>query len=69
MVEGGAQVIGAFLQARLADEVVLTLAPIFVGGLQALEKPLSRPFPRLLAPTVEPCGQDWLVRGSLVYEG
>lgn len=68
MVEGGAQVIGAFLRARLVDEVVITLSPRFVGGLRALENLLPQPFPRLDAPTFEPCGQDWVVRGSLVYE-
>ena len=37
MVEGGARVITAFLAQRLADQVVLTLAPVFVGGLPAVE--------------------------------
>lgn len=68
MVEGGAQVIGAFLQARVVDEVVITLAPRFIGGLRALETPFSTPFPRLKAPTMEPYGEDWVVRGKLVYE-
>ncbi|GAB4578192.1 MAG: hypothetical protein Fur0022_09260 [Anaerolineales bacterium] len=68
MVEGGAQVIGAFLQAGLVDEVVLTLSPQFIGGLRALEHPLSRPFPRLVDSTIVPCGQDWLVRGKVTYE-
>ena len=68
MVEGGAQVIGAFLQARLVDEVVITLAPRFIGGLRALETPLPVPFPRLHTPTMTPHGSDWVVRGKLIYE-
>ncbi len=39
MVEGGAEVITAFLLERLADRVALTLAPRFVGGLNALRLP------------------------------
>lgn len=37
MVEGGAAVITSFLGARLVDWVVLTLAPVFIGGMGALE--------------------------------
>ncbi|NUM48849.1 MAG: RibD family protein [Anaerolineales bacterium] len=68
MVEGGAQVIGAFLKAKLVDEAVLTLAPIFVGGLHALETPLPASFPRLHAPTIAAVGSEWVVRGKLIYE-
>lgn len=42
MVEGGARVISSFLQARLADYLVMTLVPVFVGGLHALEQPLFK---------------------------
>lgn len=66
MVEGGAQVISAFLQAEVADEIIITLAPVFVGGLPVLETLLPAPFPRLDVRTIEPCGQDWLVRGRLI---
>jgi riboflavin-specific deaminase-like protein len=37
MVEGGAGVISSFLAQGLADQVVLTVAPVFVGGLNALD--------------------------------
>jgi 5-amino-6-(5-phosphoribosylamino)uracil reductase len=40
MVEGGATVLGAFLAARLADEFLLAIAPLFVADPRA---------PRLLA--------------------
>jgi len=36
MVEGGATVITAFLKARLADALVLTVAPRIVGGYKAV---------------------------------
>lgn len=35
MVEGGARVITAFLAARLVDRAVITVAPVFLGGLHA----------------------------------
>ena len=37
MVEGGAQVLSAFLAAGLADAVVVTVAPLYVGGLPGIE--------------------------------
>jgi GTP cyclohydrolase II len=37
MVEGGARVITSFLSARLVDSLVITIAPVFLGGLHAVE--------------------------------
>jgi GTP cyclohydrolase II len=37
MVEGGARVISSFLATRLADQVVLTISPQFIGGVRAVE--------------------------------
>jgi 3,4-dihydroxy 2-butanone 4-phosphate synthase/GTP cyclohydrolase II len=37
MVEGGAQIISSFLGARLVDYAVVTLAPLFLGGLSVLQ--------------------------------
>ncbi len=36
MVEGGAQIITSFLAERLVDQVVVTIAPLLVGGLRAV---------------------------------
>lgn len=36
MVEGGARVITSFLNARLVDQFIITIAPKLVGGLQVL---------------------------------
>lgn len=37
MVEGGARIITSFLTAKLVDYLVVTIAPKFLGGLNALE--------------------------------
>ncbi len=41
MVEGGARVITSFLLQNLVDQVVLTIAPILLGGLPAVERSLE----------------------------
>lgn len=43
MVEGGAQTLTAFLRQRLADRLIVTLAPRLVGGLNAITVPLDLP--------------------------
>jgi 3,4-dihydroxy 2-butanone 4-phosphate synthase/GTP cyclohydrolase II len=64
MVEGGAQVITAFLSQGLADWVAVTIAPVFLGGLSAIEGSLSAP-PRLKEPQFEQLGEDILIFGRL----
>ena len=39
MVEGGSQVITSFLESRLVDQMIITIAPRLVGGLPILAKP------------------------------
>lgn len=41
MVEGGARVITSFLSQRLVDLLVITIAPLFLGGLPSIAMPLS----------------------------
>lgn len=71
MVEGGAQVIQSLLEAALADQAVITLAPRFVGGLRVLEKPLtsgaSLQFPALEQLGCQRLGEDLVVWGKLCY--
>ena len=72
MVEGGAQVITNFYQQGLADQVVLTLAPVFVGGLPAVtpQQPLSEnaeQLPRLTESGSKWLGDDLIVWGRLRY--
>ncbi len=72
MVEGGAGVIQAFFSARLADQVVITIAPIFVGGLQVLKfegKDLKQEsyFPHLTSTHVDMLGDDMIVWGKIIH--
>jgi diaminohydroxyphosphoribosylaminopyrimidine deaminase/5-amino-6-(5-phosphoribosylamino)uracil reductase len=73
MVEGGAELAGSFLAARLADELHAFIAPILLG-------PRGRPgavdwagpdtpqqAPRIAAPQWELVGEDAYVHGSIVY--
>ncbi|MFC3115313.1 RibD family protein [Cellvibrio fontiphilus] len=78
MVEGGANVINAFLKARLVDALVLTITPQFVGGYKAVNnlgsdsgddasKPLRCAFPKLKPFFSERLGDDLIVWGNLDY--
>jgi len=67
MVEGGAQIITSFLTSRLVDQVVLTIAPLLVGGLRVVDqlgRSSSRRFPRLRHLTCQQLGEDLLLRGE-----
>jgi 3,4-dihydroxy 2-butanone 4-phosphate synthase/GTP cyclohydrolase II len=73
MVEGGAAVITAFLTARLADFLVLTVAPILVGGLHAPESPVATAdvnsfWPKLTGLGTEMLGEDLILWGHICYE-
>ena len=70
MVEGGANVITAFIKAQLVDAVVITLVPKFVGGYKAVgdleigsrvELPCIQPF------NTERLGDDVIMWGELAY--
>jgi riboflavin-specific deaminase-like protein len=72
MVEGGARVISAFLQQNLVDRIVLTIAPVFLGGLRAVGQDVfsaqpgaSNPYPRLQEIGAEKLGNDLIIWGSL----
>lgn len=61
MVEGGARVITSFLDLHLVDRVVVTIAPVLVGGLHAVESVVwhnSRLSPHLRHPQYHTYGQD-----------
>jgi riboflavin-specific deaminase-like protein len=64
MVEGGAQVITAFLAQGLADWVSITIAPVILGGLPAVEPCLALQY-RLTQVYYEQLGQDMVVFGRL----
>lgn len=69
MVEGGAQVITAFLQAGLVDRVTLTLAPTFVGGVHSISTLLSQEnnFPRLKNVRLTQLENDIIVQGAVEW--
>lgn len=69
LVEGGSTVLGSFLDARDIDEVYAFIAPKLVGGSRA-PSPVGgsgvarmASAPRLTGCSVEPIGEDWLIRG------
>ncbi len=73
MVEGGARVITSFLIQDLVDQVVLTIAPILLGGLPAVERsPEQEPHPgaqpvlaSLREMGYDRLGQDTIIWGKL----
>jgi diaminohydroxyphosphoribosylaminopyrimidine deaminase/5-amino-6-(5-phosphoribosylamino)uracil reductase len=70
MVEGGATVITAFLKAKLADAIVLTITPWLIGGYKAVsdldESDLSQ-LPVLHDMNNGMCGKDMIIYGKLAY--
>lgn len=67
MVEGGAQIITSFLASRLVDQVVLTVAPMLVGGLRVMDylgQARTDCFPRLRQVSYQRLGEDLVLRGE-----
>lgn len=70
MVEGGAQVISGFIRARLADGIVLTVAPTLVGGYKAIDAlgySARAQLPRISALHTERLGDDLIMWGNFHY--
>ena len=77
MVEGGARVITSFLAQGLADQVVVTIAPVLIGGLKAVESlgycgetlPTGlEAFPRLKDMHSTKMGDDLVVWGQVTQD-
>ena len=70
MVEGGARVITRFLAEHLPDFLVITIAPVFVGGQPAVEPSQegSTSFSRLENVCSAQLGHDVIVWGNLKSE-
>jgi 3,4-dihydroxy 2-butanone 4-phosphate synthase/GTP cyclohydrolase II len=64
MVEGGASVIASFLEQGLADRLVLTIAPLLVGGFH-IEIGRDAVLPRLENVGTERLGDDLIVWGEI----
>lgn len=72
MVEGGAAVITAFLRAHLADAIVLTVAPVFIGGYNAIGRLGDQDrasFPHIAPLHSQQLENELIVWGSLHYRG
>lgn len=71
LLEGGSELNGAFVHARLVDRAAVFVAPMLIGGAGAPTAvgghglPLARAI-RLQSVTVRPVGSDWLVEGDVV---
>jgi riboflavin biosynthesis pyrimidine reductase len=67
MIEGGARIISFVLTRRLADLAVITLCPVWLGGLRLMETPLNRSsgWPGLEDPVYEPAGRDLVIWGKM----
>ena len=68
MVEGGATVIGSFLQNRLVDYCVITVVPRLIGGVKALDHPSSserRPPLSIIDCGYQPLDGDLIVHGAI----
>jgi riboflavin-specific deaminase-like protein len=68
MVEGGAQVIASFLQSRLVDQLVLTVAMRFLSGYHALQGANPARLPRLEAWESRRYGDDLVLFGRPSWE-
>ncbi len=68
LVEGGSRILTSFINARLADYVVITVSPRYVGGVSALARQDLPDFPRLGEWQSERVGDDLVLAGELRFE-
>lgn len=71
MVEGGARIITSFLRERLADQIVLTIVPMILGGFRGvreLEDIISPFMTNLQNMHYELIQDNLIVRGDLDYQ-
>lgn len=71
LVEGGAEVITNFLALHLVDRLVVTIAPLLVGGLNAVGHLAARNgarLPALQRARYQRLGKDMVLSGDVVWE-
>jgi riboflavin-specific deaminase-like protein len=71
MVEGGARIITSFLRERLADQIILTIVPMILGGFRGvreLEDIISPFMTNLQNMHYELIQDNLIVRGDLNYQ-
>lgn len=64
MVEGGAEVITSFLTEQLVDRLIVTIAPMLVGGLRGVGQ-VPQPLPQLRNVQRHTLGPDIILLGDL----
>lgn len=71
MVEGGARIITSFLSGRLIDYLMLTVAPVFIGGVRGVRRLSSsdeESYPHLSNLRHQTVGCDLVFWGEPVWE-
>ncbi|MGH1363350.1 MAG: RibD family protein [Calditrichia bacterium] len=62
MVEGGQRIISSFLHSGMLDELIVTIAPVFVRGLHVLSGDNDRVFEKLIIRERAQAGRDLILR-------
>ncbi len=68
MVEGGAGIITSFLTEQLVDRLVITVAPLLVGGLNAVGNLNGHGLPQLKNPHTQWLGKDIILFGDVSWQ-
>jgi GTP cyclohydrolase II len=70
IVEGGAEIITSFLKLRLVDQLILTISPVYIGGMHAiwpLQLDLANP-PVLENMSWKTYGSDLVLRADMAWK-
>ena len=68
MVEGGANIITSFLAEQLVDRLVVTVAPLLVGGLNAVGNLNGSGLPQLKNTHTQWLGKDMILSGDVSWQ-
>jgi 3,4-dihydroxy 2-butanone 4-phosphate synthase/GTP cyclohydrolase II len=68
MVEGGAGIITSFLVGQLVDRLIITVAPLLVGGLNAVGNLNGHGLPQLKNPHTQWLGKDMVLSGEVSWQ-
>ncbi len=71
MVEGGSRIITSFLNEHLADQIILTVSPVMLGGLRGFHNDRSlgvESFPEILNVQYEILENNLIIRGDITQE-
>ena len=67
MVEGGARILTGFLEKRLANYAVITIAPIFLGGYPLIQSAGGKDALRAVMPRLQHVEQVQLVTDTVLW--